>query len=490
MAKRTAIIDIGSNSVRMVVFEKSSRFAFSLLHESKSRVRISEGAYADEGNLQSAAIDRALEALGEFLSIARAYGSRKLLCVATSAVRDAPNRALFLSRARNELGLQIKVIDGEKEAYLGGVAAANLLPAMSARTIDIGGGSTEYACIASGNVLQSASLNLGTVRLKELFCDRGDLDGARAYIDAQFAAMPPVTSPIVIGIGGTFRALAQIIQKNQGHPMKKLHAFTFGADALMALGKKILAAPDDSALKQLGVKKERYDVIRPGTLILMRFLQHVGCETLVTSGAGVREGLYLTDLLRHNRHRFPAGYNPSLRYLLDCHTIETTFSNQLPTVAMRLFDLLQAPMHLPDKTRRLLKIAAQLAKVGASVHFYSYHKNSQYLVESALEYGYSHEEIMTVAALVRYHKTRKIAKPFYSDYQRLLPKAKILNRLNLLLALSDALLTHRPRNIDFELTLDDTGVLHVRAKEGSSLYLAKEQIARLGIEKELTVQIA
>ncbi|MEJ2468699.1 MAG: Ppx/GppA family phosphatase, partial [Campylobacterales bacterium] len=145
MAKRTAVIDIGSNSVRMVVFEKSSRFAFSLLHESKSRVRISEGAYADEGNLQPAAVERAMSALGEFLSIAQAYGTRKLLCVATSAVRDAPNRAQFLKRARDELGLRIKVIDGEKEAYLGGVACANLLPRMKARTIDIGGGSTECA---------------------------------------------------------------------------------------------------------------------------------------------------------------------------------------------------------------------------------------------------------------------------------------------------------------------------------------------------------
>jgi len=489
MAKRTAIIDIGSNSVRMVVFEKSSRFAFSLLHESKSRVRISEGAYADNGNLQPAAIARALTVLGEFLSIARSYGSRKLLCVATSAVRDAPNRAELLSRAKAQLGLQIKVIDGEKEAYLGGVAAANLLPAMEARTIDIGGGSTECASIAAGGVLQSASLDLGTVRLKELFFDRGDLAGATAYIDAQFAAMPPATSPVVVGIGGTFRALAQIIIKNRAHPIKKLHAFTFEADALMALGRKILDAPDEETLKHLGVKKERYDVIRPGTLILMRFLKHVGCETLVTSGAGVREGLYLTDLLRHNRHRFPTGFNPSLRYLLDCHTIETSFSNQLPTVATRLFDLLQAPMNLPAETRRLLKIAAQLAKVGASVHFYSYHKNSQYLVESALEYGYSHDEIITVAALVRFHKTRKVAKPFYTAYQPLLPKAKTLNRLNLLLALSDALLTHRPRNIDFDLSVDEAGRLNVRAKAGASLYLAKEQIARLGIEKELTVSV-
>jgi exopolyphosphatase/guanosine-5'-triphosphate,3'-diphosphate pyrophosphatase len=490
MAKRTAVIDIGSNSVRMVVFEKSSRFAFSLLHESKSRVRISEGAYADEGNLQPAAVERAMSALGEFLSIAQAYGTRKLLCVATSAVRDAPNRAQFLKRARDELGLRIKVIDGEKEAYLGGVACANLLPRMKARTIDIGGGSTECACIEDGMVSQNTSIDLGTVRLKELFFDRGDLEGAAAYIDAQLAALPPQREPVVVGIGGTFRALAQIIQKAQEHPVKKLHGYTFDAKALMALGEKILAAPDNSALKKLGVKKERYDVIRPGTLILMRFVAYAGCETLVTSGTGVREGLYLTDLLRNSNHRFPEGFNPSLRCLLDRHTIETTFSNQLAAVALRLFDLLQDRFALPSETRRLLKIAAQLAKVGASVHFYSYHKNSQYLVESALQYGYTHEEIMTVTALVRYHKSRKVAKAYFERYGVLLPKAKVLNRLNLLLAVADALLAHRPRNINFKLLLTDDGVLNVRCKEEKGFYLAKEQLESLGIGKELSIRFS
>jgi exopolyphosphatase / guanosine-5'-triphosphate,3'-diphosphate pyrophosphatase len=489
MAKRTAVIDIGSNSVRMVVFEKTSRFAFTLLHESKSRVRISEGAYCDDGNLQSAAIDRAVSALKEFCSIAHAYDSRKLLCIATSAVRDAPNRAFFLKRVREEVGLNIKVIDGEKEAYLGGVACAGLLYAMKARTIDIGGGSTECACIEDGGVTASMSLDLGTVRLKELFFDRGDIEGATAYIDAQLAALPVGGEPVVVGIGGTFRALAQIIMKMQHHPVNKLHGFTFTAAQLFALGEKILAARNDHALKTLYVKKERYDVIRPGTLILMRFLKHVGCETLVTSGAGVREGLYLTDLLRHNRHRFPEGFNPSLRHLLDRHTVEPKFANQLTRVTLTLFDLLQEPFALPQESRRTLGVAAKLAKVGASVHFYSYHKNSQYLVESALEYGYTHREIVTVAALVRYHKSKKIGKSYYAHYKSLLPDLKRLNRMNMILALSDTLLAHRPRDIDFRLALED-GVLVVTPQQGSSLYLAREKLKGLGIGKELKVRFA
>lgn len=484
MAKRTAIIDIGSNSVRMVIFEKTSRFAFYLLHETKSRVRISEGAYRHDGNLQPTAIERAVRALEDFLGIADAYGVRKLLCVATSAVRDAPNKSLFLQRARQELGLKIKVIDGEKEAYLGGVSCANLLPLMQAVTIDIGGGSTECACIDHGRIERSASIDLGTVRLKELFLDQNDRSGAEAFIDSLLAKLPASKVETVIGVGGTFRALAQIILKKQLHPIKKLHAFRFSADALYTLGEQILAAPDNDALKALGVKKERFDVIRPGTLILMHFLKRVGCKTLVTSGTGVREGLYLTDLLRHSNHRFPQGFNPSLHYLLDRHTVEPKFASLLNRAVLQLFDLLHGPLNIPHKYRYELGIAAKLAKVGASVHFYSYHKNSQYLVESALEYGYTHEQIVTIAALVRFHKRRKPSKPFVSHHAELLPEPQVLNRLNSLLALADGLLAHRPRTIDYELSLASDGTLLITSAK-SKMYLSKEQIDSLGLVKEI-----
>lgn len=484
MAKRTAIIDIGSNSVRMVIFEKTSRFAFYLLHETKSRVRISEGAYHHDGNLQAPAIERAIQALRDFLSIADAYSARKLLCVATSAVRDAPNKAEFLGRVNRELGLKIKVIDGEREAYLGGVSCANLLPPMTAMTIDIGGGSTECACIDHGTIINNASLNLGTVRLKELYLDRGDRAGAEAFIDALLEQIPVKQMDTVIGVGGSFRALAQIVLKREQHPIKKLHAYRFGAEALFELGEAILAAKDNAALKELGVKKERYDVIRPGTLILMHILKKVGCRELVTSGTGVREGLYLTDLLRHNNDRFPHGFNPSLHYLLDRHTVEPKFSALLVRVALTLFDLLHETLDVPVRYRHELGIAAKLAKVGASVHFYSYHKNSQYLVESALEYGYTHHQIMTVAALVRYHKRKKPSKRFVNHHAKLLPAAPVLNHLNMLLALADALLAQRPRNIDFSLTLDADGTLLI-APGKSGMYLAREQLDALGLEKEI-----
>ena len=484
MAKRTAIIDIGSNSVRMVVFEKTSRFAFFLLHETKSRVRISEGAYENGGNLQEPAMQRALYALEEFLSIAHSYQARKMLCVATSALRDAPNAHLFKRRAAS-FGLKIKVIDGPREAYLGGVACANLLPPMRAMTIDVGGGSTECACLEAGSVVENRSLDLGTVRLKELFWDKADRKGAERFIRDALAAFPPGEQRTIIGVGGTFRALAQIMLRRNEHPINKLHGFTFEAGALLQLGDAILDAPDNDALAALGVKKERYDVIRPGTLIIMEMIRHTGCKQLVTSGVGVREGVFLSDLLRHNNDRFPHGFNPSLHYLMDRHNIETQFSTMLARTVLKLFDLLHAPLEIPSHYRRELAASAKLTKIGASVHFYDYHKNSFFLIESALEYGYTHEQIMLISALVRFHKRKRPSKSFIQVYGALLPDPRILARLNALLFIADALLAHRPDRLSMQFALDDDGTLVVTS--ASPLYLARERLD--GMDKAIPVKI-
>ncbi len=173
MAKRTAVIDIGSNSARMAVYEKTSRFGFNLLKEIKSRVRVGEGAYEKNGELQTIPMERTFNALKEFRAIANNLKCKKILCVATSALRDAPNSSQLINKIKKELNIHVKIIDGQKEAYFGGIAALNLLPfCKKATTVDIGGGSTELAKIENGKIVDTISLNIGTVRLKEMFYDK------------------------------------------------------------------------------------------------------------------------------------------------------------------------------------------------------------------------------------------------------------------------------------------------------------------------------
>ncbi|WP_294889704.1 Ppx/GppA phosphatase family protein, partial [Sulfurimonas sp. RIFCSPLOWO2_12_36_12] len=309
MAKRVAVIDIGSNSVRMVIYEKTSRFAFHILHEAKSRVRISEHAYQNGGNLQEIPMQRAYEALENFLTIISSFKARKTLCVATSALRDAPNQKDFISKIKNSIGLNIKVIDGQREAYLGAIACANLLPEQeNALSIDIGGGSTEFSLINKKDISSNISLNLGTVRLKELFFDFNDIEGAKKYIDLELSKLDGIDTSTIIGIGGTFRAISYAILSNSDYPLDKLHGYKPNYDDFQTLLNKILNS-DEETLKKLGIKNSRFDVIKPGALILLRVFKKFKIKELITSGVGVREGAFLADLLRTSKDKFPTNYN-------------------------------------------------------------------------------------------------------------------------------------------------------------------------------------
>lgn len=487
MAKTVAVIDIGSNSARMVVYEKTSRFAFHLLHEAKSKVRISQNAYQNGGNLQEVPMQRTFDALSDFSNIAHSYKARKILCIATSALRDAPNKKIFINRVKKELGLNIKVIDGKKEAYYGGVACANLLANQeNAMSIDIGGGSTEFSIINNKDVSNTLSLELGTVRLKELFFDNDDIEGAIEYIDQQLRVLDTLTPTTLIGIGGTFRAIASAIMNKTKHPLNKLNGFECDVVLFEEYLTNILDA-NTTKLKKIGIDADRFDIIKPGALILQRVLSKLHVQNLIASGVGVREGVYLCDLLRNSKDRFPQNYNPSLRYLLDSYLRDSSYSNQLSHVCKKIFDLTHESLGIDPSLRFELGIAAKLYPIGTNIHFYSKNKHSYYLIQSALEYGYTHSQILVIATLARYAKRKLPSTTHVKRYKILLPETKTLKALSYMLSVAISLLSHRPRNVDFELSFVD-GTLVVDSK--SSMYLSKDALMKLDRIKELKVKFS
>jgi len=484
LAKRVAVIDIGSNSIRMVIYEKTSRFAFHLLHEEKSRVRISENAYKHNGNLQEPPMQRTFDALADFLKITQSFKVKKTLCVATSALRDAPNSTVFTQRVKEKLKLNIKIISGEREAYFGAIACANLLPLQhKALSIDIGGGSTEFAYIDEKNVSHTLSLHLGTVRLKELFFDTQDIDGAKKYIDDELDKLPSLYVSTLIGIGGTFRALSNAMMKNTNYPLNKLHGYRYSTELFKSFINQVLDANEEE-LETLGIKSNRFDVIKPGTLILKRVLKKLNIEHIVTSGVGVREGVYLSDLLRNTKDKFPHNYNTSVAYILDSHVPQKAYANQLSNLSKKLFDLSADYLRVDAKYRYELALAAKLYPSGSSVHFYSKNKHSYYLIQSALEYGFTHESITLIATLARYGKNKLPAQTHLEKYAQLLPNPTTTNALSYLLSLSIVLLSHRPRNIDFDLQFEN-GTLYVTSK--NELYIAKDTIDKLECNRPFEV---
>jgi len=405
MAKRTAIIDIGSNSARLVIFEKTSHYGFHLICEQKSKVRMGEGAYEREGNLQPTAIKRAFLTLQSFKHTIEKFQAHKIICVATSALRDAPNSDIFVQWIQKELGFSIKIIDGNKEAAYGAIAAKNLLPVQSGITIDIGGGSSDMALIENSIIIDTYSLDLGTVRLKELFSDqklsRKEINKkAKAYIAVELEKLPThFRHTLAIGIGGTARSLSKGIMKHSKHPLDKLHAFSYAIDTF---NDYLHAIPTSSAkaLKQFGLKKNRFDTIREGTLIFNEILSAIGAHTVMTSGVGVREGVYLEQALKEENFSYPKDINPSITSILDRFkpyvTIEKRKKNTLD-IASSLYFTLQSEINDQSQYESALSAALKLSSIGNTLTIYKTHQTAFYIAMQELNYGYTHKEMILIS---------------------------------------------------------------------------------------------
>lgn len=476
MAKITAVIDIGSNSARMAIFQRTSRFGFHLVEEIKSRVRISEESYESGGILQGAPMDRAIKALKEFMAIARLRGARKIFCVATSALRDAPNAGEFLARARAEAGVSIKVIEGEKEAFYGAIATLNLLPYREGITIDIGGGSTECAVIKGGKIKELISLDIGTIRLKELFFDKkGSLKEAVAFVKKELEKIPEnFRSERVFGIGGTIRALSKAIMKSTNYPIDTIHGFEYPTLSHLETFTKIYSS-EVLKLKQFGIKEDRFDTIRGGALIFTALLKLFGAKEVVTSGVGVREGVFLSDLLRGHNFIFPVNFNPSVRSLIDRFCLNENRGKRIKKNALELFDALLERHRIDEGYKYHLGIAARLADIGTALSYYDHHHHGSYFLLHSLTYGFSHKDRAIIALLVEYHNKKIPKDSAIAHVQTLMPSLLTLQWLSFILGLAECLsLGNDAEGFAFGYK---NGVLTVSSPH--DLYLAKEEAKKL-----------
>jgi len=480
MAKRTAIIDIGSNSARLVIFQNTSKHGFHLICEQKSRVRIGEGAYENDGNLQPIGMERAYHTLESFSQTLTEFNISKTIAVATSALRDAPNRDLFLKKVKQNLGITIEVIDGKREALMGAIAANNLLPVSHAVTIDIGGGSSDISLIKKGKVIDTFSLDLGTVRLKELFFDKDrSIEEAKLYITHILHTLPKIfRAEIAIGIGGTARTLAKGIIAKTDYPLNKLHAFSYDLaehhDYFLEITTTSLAKLDE-----LYIKENRHDTIREGTLIFLEILKYIHAKRVITSGVGVREGVYLYDKLGKAPYKLPV--NPSIKSIRDRFDILSLPYGNKKTIARQLYALLK--YHIKDSTDYLplLEKTLSLSNIGKVLTIYQKDKHASYIAMQELNYGFTHEEMVLISILL-YPKPKKgYHKELYKQYKSLLPSKETIKWLSFIYTLT--LILHRA-SAKAEILFDySDNILSIQSDR--SLYIAKNELIELKKPKKL-----
>ncbi|HEY1688426.1 MAG TPA: Ppx/GppA phosphatase family protein [Solirubrobacteraceae bacterium] len=422
MESRLAVVDLGSNSFRLVVFTTASDGWWQRTDEIYEPVRIGEGLAAS-GRLAAKPIARALATLDVFAHFCRASGlqGQEIDAVATSAIRDAENSTELLDTATERSGLSIRVLSREQEARYGYLAAVNSTTLADGCVMDLGGGSLQLVRVRERRAKKMGSWPLGAVRMSERFAldpdparpaDPERMQALREYVAEQLAEVDWLRgTDRIVGLGGAARNLAVAAQRAAGLPSTGVQGFLLTRKALGELIERLAAMPAAERAKVPGIKPARADLILAGALAIEGVLLAGGLDGLEVTEAGLREGVFFERHLADPAHpdqeplfddvRREGVMNLARRYAMDA-----PHSRHVAELALHMFDeLAELGLHPGEQVEReLLWAACMLHDIGMSVDYDDHHKHSRYLILNAGLPGFAPVEVAVIAQAARYHR--------------------------------------------------------------------------------------
>lgn len=472
---RLAAIDIGSNSVRIVV-ARAVDAGYQILDEERENTRLA--ASLDEtGELCPDSVDATVHALRSFVTMANGYGVDSVRAIATSAVRDAKNGDAFCRRVADELGLTVDVISPREEGRLSFLSVARAFDVSDkvVAVADIGGGSTEIVLAANGVVEEVYATKLGAVRVAEAcglsgVCSEKAIDRAVRYIDDELkrhAKKPPQTPSMVYGAGGTFTALASVMLAAEGAAEDATsRGYRVNRADLRHLIADLARMTLEERSKVSGLNPRRSDIIVAGLLVIERILRRFRVNEVQVHTGGVRDGLLLTmvSAARQGSQPLTMGERREAveRFAERCGA-DLPHARQVAWIAGRLLEQLAGHAEhgfgLDPADKPLVEAAALLANVGYLVNFDNHHKHSYHLIINSDLPGFERDELRVLANVARYHrgarpkqKHRPYARLSDDDQDRV---AKMAAILRVALALDR---THRQKVVDLAVNVNDQAV--------------------------------
>jgi len=420
-----AVIDVGSHTARLAVYEVEARGGFRVVFRAKEVPRLGR-QIAEDGSLSPGAIDRGLHALDRFARDLQELGRPPVRAVATSAVRDAPNRGRFLREVRRRTGLTLRVLTGEQEAYYGYLGVAAAWPVDRDLIADLGGGSLQLARTRDGRLAATCSLPLGAQRLSDRFLEHDPaLPKERRRLVAEVDAWLNSARRLrgarrLIAVGGTGRALARAVIQLRNYPLPQAHGFELRRRDLKRLAELLhpLAAERRRALP--GIGRARAEVLPAGLETFRRLLDWTGLDRILVSGHGIREGL----LVEFAGLPVPASADTLLDRSLG--SIGMTFGPFVPrqfrvrAIAERLFDRVARRQGWGDEERMALATAAVLHDVGRVVDDWRSERHASYLLRHLPHLGLSHRSIGLAALAVLAREEEDLPRGVRREWRPLL----------------------------------------------------------------------
>lgn len=431
---RIAAIDIGTNSVHMIVVRVRSDLSFEVIDREKAMVRLGAGGL-DGRALTSESMTAALHALSKFKRLADSHQVDHVVAAATSATREARNGGEFLARIEAETGIRPRVITGPEEARLIHQAAVYGVDVGSGRAvvIDVGGGSVEITLGTASAIQLARSFKIGVIRLTERFVKNdplGERDERKlskfilGEIDRHCEQIVAAGFDRVIGTSGTILSLGAVAATlARGTPPSDLRNLRVSAKQIRRLRKDVVDMDLEQRLAVPALDPRRADLVVAGAVLLDTILRRLGAEDLTLCDLALREGLVL-DFIRRNRQqiaqadRIPDVRRRSTIELAERCNYYAEHAQQVARLALAIFDQTRAVHGLSDREREWLEYAALLHDVGAHISFARHHRHSYYLIKNGDLRGFHPDEIEVMALVARYHR-RGTPKRAHADYAQL-----------------------------------------------------------------------
>ncbi|MEW6321388.1 MAG: Ppx/GppA phosphatase family protein [Acidobacteriota bacterium] len=472
---RIAAIDIGTNSVHMIVVQIRPDFSFEVIDREKEMVRLGAGGL-DGRKLTAEATGAALQALSKFERLARSHQVDEILAAATSATREAENGGEFLKAIERQTGIRPRIITGTEEARLIHLAAVyGVDTPKPAVVIDIGGGSVEITLGSGSDVRFARSFKIGVIRLTERFVasdplarrdERKLVRFIGEQVDRYLGHVVEAGFDRVIGTSGTILSLGTVATAiDRGVVPSETRNLRVSARSVRDVRKVVTSLDLEERLRLPGLDPRRGDIVVAGAVLLDTLLRRLGASEITLCDLALREGLVLDYIQRHRREisrvdRYPDVRRRSAMELAErCHW-EADHSRQVAALALALFDQTREVHGLGDREREWLEYAALLHDVGNHISYERHHRHSYYLIKNGDLRGFEPDEIEVIALAARYHR-RGTPKKDHEGFGGLpAPVRRAVRLLGAILRVAESLDRSRHGMVRSITIRERTGTLH------------------------------
>ena len=401
-----AVVDIGSNSGRVMVFRPEAGGHLHVLAGSRASLRLARDLDRT-GRIPPEALERAFEALRDFRAIAGGSGVRRFEAAGTSALRDAANGPPFIQKVKRELGITIRILSGLEEARFGFLGAVGGLPVDDGVFFDLGGGSLQVGRFRRRRLVGALSVPLGSLRVSDAFLKsdpptpreiRKLRDHVRETLD-EAGVVALAAGEQLVGTGGSLRNLARVDQRASDYPIARLHGYELTRRRLHEIALSLASERQKKRARVPGLNADRRDSVVGGALVIETLMEALEADAVVVSGQGVREGLALSmarealdasELVR--RRSLDALGARFVGWSSDRASRREAFAGALYATLER------GPS---GEMADALWQGARILDIGRTVDFFDRHEHVADLVLATDLAGFSHRQVALLAAVVR-----------------------------------------------------------------------------------------